>query len=309
MQLVCDEIAERSGGRLTIEIYPAFSLGYDRSTWLRDIQAGVIDITCVYNAFTGGEEPSFTVLEMPQIWQSREQSLLAADAFFNFKKKVYKEVWGGEMLAQGTILEGGPENIFTKGKVIRSVDDLKGLKIRVPGGRYRELFTELGVAPQSLSLGDVYMSMKTGVIDGLRTGSGTVNQLKIYEVADQAVKLGSWPALSQDLVVSNRAWNELSPDLQEIVCDVWEKWAQGMVGHVVHCPYVDDLYWQKENEAQGMTYGEMPEAELVKIREMAMKVLTAWVDKEGGRPAEAFEVIRPYVVPQTEPGKPIKFYK
>ena len=88
MQLACDEIYERSDGRLKIEIYPGFSLGYDKSTWLRDMKAGVIDITCVYNAFTGGEEPSFTVLEMPQIWRSREQSLLAADAFFNFKKKI-----------------------------------------------------------------------------------------------------------------------------------------------------------------------------------------------------------------------------
>lgn len=309
MQLACDEIYERSDGRLTIEIYPGFSLGYDKSTWLRDLKAGVIDITCIYNAFTAGEEASFTVLEMPQIWRSREQGLLAANAFFNFKKRVYKDVWGSEMLAQGTILEGGRELVFTKGRVIRSVDDLKGLKIRVPGGRYRELFTELGVAPQSLSLGDVYMSMKTGVIDGLRTGSGTVNQLKLYEVADQAVKLGSWGPLSQDVVVSSRAWGELSPDLQEIVRDVWQKWAMGMFGHVVHCPYVDDLYWQQKNEAEGMTYGEVPEEELVKIREIAMKVWLAWINKEGGRVLEAFWAIQPFVIPQTEPGVPVQFSK
>jgi TRAP-type C4-dicarboxylate transport system substrate-binding protein len=223
MQKACDEIFKRSNGRLKIDIYPGFSLGYHRSSWLRDIKAGVIDITCIYNPFTAGEEPSFNVLEMPQIWRSREQALLAANAFFGFKKSVYKEVWGGEMLAQGTILEGGSEVIFTKGKVIKSVTDLKGLKIRVPGGRYRELYTQLGAAPQSIKLGDVYMAMKTGVIDGLRTGSGSVYQLKLYEVSDQAVKLGSWPALSQDIVVSHRAWKQIPPDLQKIVRAVWEK--------------------------------------------------------------------------------------
>jgi TRAP-type C4-dicarboxylate transport system substrate-binding protein len=307
-QLVCDEIFERSGGRLEIEIYPEYSLGYDPSTWLRDIKEGVIDITTTSNMFTAGEEPSFSVLDAPQIWRSRDQTLLAAGAFFSFKKKVYKEVWGGELLAQGTTLESGSEVIFTKGVVIRSVADLKGLKIRVPGGRYLELYTELGVAPQSMGMGEIYMAMKTGVIDGLRTGSGSVNQLKLYEVADQAVKLGSWPALMQDLVVSDRAWNEIPPDLQEIVRDEFQKWGNGMVAHVVHCPYVDDLYWIEENEKQGITYGEMPETELAKIREVALGVLTAWVNKTGGRTAEAFEIIKPFVVQQTEAGKPTTFY-
>jgi TRAP-type C4-dicarboxylate transport system substrate-binding protein len=308
MQKACDEIYQRSGGRLKIDIYPGFSLGYHQASWLRNIKGGIIDITCIYNPFTAGEEPSFNVLEMPQIWRSREQGLLAANGFFGFKKRVYKKVWGGEMLAQGTILEGGSEMVFTKGKSIRKVEDFRGLKIRVPGGRYRELYTKLGAAPQSTTMGELYMAMKTGVIDGLRTGSGSVYQLKLYEVSDQALRLGPWPALSQDIVVSDRAWNGLSPDLQEVVRDVWEKWGRGMFAHVIHCPLVDDLYWQKKNEEKGIKYGEMPEAELAKVRETALIILQAWVAKEGGRVAEAYEVIKPFVIPQKEPGKPSVYF-
>jgi C4-dicarboxylate-binding protein DctP len=308
MQKACDEIFKRSGERLKIDIYPGFSLGYHQSSWLRDIKAGIIDITCTYNPFTAGEEPSFEVLEMPQIWRNREQALLAANGFSDFKRKIYREIWGGELLAQGTILEGGSEMIFTRKRVIRRVEDLRGLKIRIPGGRYRELYTRLGAAPQSTAMGEIYMAMKTGVIDGLRTGSGSTYQLKLYEVSDQAVGLGSWPALSQDIVVSNRAWNAIPSDLQEIVRDVWAKWGKGMFAHVIHCPQVDDLYWRKKNEEKGVKYGNMPEAELAKIRETALKVLQAWVTKEGGRVGEAFEVIKPFVIPQKEPGKPSMFY-
>jgi TRAP-type C4-dicarboxylate transport system substrate-binding protein len=306
--LVCDQIFKKSKGRLKIDIYPGFSLGYHRSSWLRDIKNGVIDITCIYNPFTAGEEPSFNVIEMPQIWKSRNQALLAANALSGFKKRVYKEVWGGEMLAQGTILESGSEVIFTKNKEIKSVKDLRGLKIRVPGGRYRQLYTKLGAAPQSIKLGEVYMSMKTGVIDGLRTGSGSVYQLKLYEVAHKAVLLGSWPALSQDIVVSERAWNEIPPDLQKIVREEWEKWGAGMMAHVVHQPDVDEIYWQKKNEEKGVEYGQMPEDQLVLIRKAALEVLTAWVKKEGGRVAEAYEMIKPFIIPQTKPGKPTMFY-
>ena len=88
MQRACDEITKLTEGRVTIEIYPGFSLGFPRSAWLRNIKAGVIDITCIYNAFTAGEEPSFTVLEMPQVWRSREQGLLAANAFFDYKENI-----------------------------------------------------------------------------------------------------------------------------------------------------------------------------------------------------------------------------
>jgi TRAP-type C4-dicarboxylate transport system substrate-binding protein len=308
MQLVCDQILKRSKGRLKIDIYPGFSLGYHRSSWLRDIKSGVIDITCIYNPFTAGEEPSFNVIEMPQIWKSRSQALLAANALCDFKKKVYKEIWGGEMLAQGTILESGSEVVFTKNKAIKSIADMKGLKIRVPGGRYRELYTKLGAAPQSIKLGEVYMAMKTGVIDGLRTGSGSVYQLKLYEVANKALLLGSWPALSQDIVVSNKAWSKIPPDLQEIVREEWQKWGAGMMAHVVHGPDVDEIYWRKKNEEQGMEYGKMPEKELAQIRKIALGVLTAWVEKEGGRVAEAYEIVKPFIVPQTKPGKPTMFY-
>ena len=275
---------------------------------MRDIKNGVIDITCIYNPFTAGEEPSFNVIEMPQIWKNREQGLLAASALFNFKKKVYKNVWNGEMLGQGTILESGSEVIFTKDKVIRSIANLKGLKIRVPGGRYRELYTKLGAAPQSLKLGGVYMAMKTGVIDGLRTGSATVYQLKLYEVANQALLLGPWPALSQDIVVSNRAWKQLTPDLQEILREEWHKWGAGMMAHVVHQPEVDEMYWQNKNEEKGVKYGKMPAAELAKIRKVALEILLSWVKKEGGRVAEAFEIIKPFIIEQTKPGKPTMFY-
>lgn len=309
MQRACDEIKKLTEGRVTIEIYPGFSLGYPRSAWLRNIKAGVIDITCIYNAFTAGEEPSFTVLEMPQVWRTREQGLLAANAFFGYKEKVYREIWGGKLLAQGTILEGGREVIFTKGKQIKRLSDLKGLKIRVPGGRYRELFTKLGVAPQSIKLGKVYMAMKTGVIDGLRTGSGTVNQLKLYEVADKAVKLSSWGPLSQDIVVSQKAWGQISSDDQKTVNSVWKKWGTGMMAHVIHSPYVDDVYWESKNKAEGMTYTELPEEDLSLIRKTALKVLLSWVEKTGGRPAEAFEVIKPFILPQKEPGVPLQFSK
>jgi hypothetical protein len=53
----------------------------------------------------------------------------------------------------------------------------------------------------------------------------------------------------------------------------------------------------------------MTEAELAKMRGIAMEVLFAWVKSRGGRVAEAYEIIKPFILQQTKPGAPVQFSK
>jgi TRAP-type C4-dicarboxylate transport system substrate-binding protein len=305
MQMAVDEIYKLSNGQLKIEIYPAFALGHNSNTWLRDMKNGVIDISCVYPGLTAGEEPSLSILEMPNIWKTREQNILAMDSLFNFKKRVYKDVWGSELIASGTIMDTDYE-IFTKGKLIKGLDDLKGLKIRTPGGRYRELYTLIGAAPQMIPQPELYMSMKTGVIDGYRTGSSVVYAMNLYEVSKYGLIAGPTETLQQDIVVSHKVWNALPSDLQEIVRKVWDKWAAAVKGRTIHG--IDDAYWRTKNIEKGMVYNKMSEEELIKFRENAMKILLDWVKKTGGRTIEAWELIKPIIIPPTQPGKPEQLF-
>ena len=307
MEMAAQEIYERSNGRLTIEIYPAFSLGHDPTTWLRDMKEGAIDISCVYPAYTGGEEPSFTVDEMPGIWKSKEQALLASDALFNFKKRIYKDVWNSEFISSGCILSQYGV-LFTTGTQVKTLTDVEGLKIRTPGGRHKELWTLLGAAPQMMPQPDIYMALKTGVIDGCYTGSSTCLQTNFYEVTSYAIPWGPTDeALAQDIVVSNRAWNELTPDLQQILRDVWERWAATLKGRTIAA--IDDPWYQEQLEAKGVVYSTLSEKDTAQLREYGMQVFTKWISETGGCTEEAWQIIKPFLIEPATPGEPEEMFK
>lgn len=307
LQFACDEIYKRSDGRLKIEIFPLFSLGLSPTTWLRDMKDGAIDISIVYNGYIGGEEPSFTVSEMPYIWESRAQSLMVIDALFPFKKRVYKEVWNSELIATGTI-PSEVTYLATTGKRLRTLDDVKGLKVRVWGARDEQVWSRLGVAPQAMPLGEAYMALKTGVVDGVTTGADAFYLTKLYEVLDYAVTVPPERSNCQDIVISKKAWEALPDDLKQIVRDVFVHWAiisKGRTGQSV----VDDRYWRKKCEVEGnMIFSELPEEDMDKISEVAWEVLLDWVDKTGGRTLEVWALIKPILIPPTEAGVPQNYF-
>ena len=305
-QMAIDEIYKRSNGRLQIEFYPAFSLGYNPGTWLRDMKEGVIDASFIFPAISAGEEPSFAVLETAEMWISRGQSLLAGEALVPFKKRVYKDVWNSELIVSGTMVShrGG---VYTRGIPIRVLDDLKGLKIRVNSSRLGALYTLLEISPQVMPLGEVYMGLKTGVLDGFYSGPISAWEGKTYEVTDYFLETGPASYLAEDIVISNKRWDALSPDLQEIVYDVFAKWNAGIKGRVAYHLATPrggvEHWWNEKLEEVGMTWNALPEEDLVKIRELAMKVQVDWVKKTGGRTAEAWEIIKPFVIPPTDVSK------
>ena len=78
--------------------------------------------------------------------------------------------------------------MWTK-KPVKTLDDVKGLKIRSPGGHQTNYIKSLGAEPIFMPLGDVYMAMETGTIDGIVTCVPLVSPFKLHEVAKHAVVL------------------------------------------------------------------------------------------------------------------------
>jgi len=304
LQFACDEVYKRSNGQLKIEIFPLFSLGLSPTTWLRDMSKGALDISIIYDPYVAGEEPSLTVAEMPYIYKTREQSLMAIDALFPFRKRVYKEVYNSELIATGTLITH-TSYLGTKGKQVKTLDDVKGLKLRTWGARQEEIWHRLGVAPQAMTLGESYMALKTGVVDGVLTGADAFFAVKLHEVLDYAVPVPSEMAHCQDIVVSNRAWKALPDDLKKIVNDVFHIWSIGSKGRAGEFGSPEDLFWRKRCEVQGnMVFSDLPKEDMDKISEVAWEVFLEWIEETGGRTLEAWALLKPILVPPAKPGVP-----
>jgi len=109
-----------------------------------------------------------------------------------------------------------PVYVITK-KEIKSIDDFKGLKIRAPGA-YGKFLRNLGASPVSLAWSEIYTSMATGVIDG-SIGSNMIDHRdgNHVEVAKYMYALPLAGAQVLPIVVNQKAWGKLTPDLQAIV--------------------------------------------------------------------------------------------
>jgi len=291
LEAAVDKIAELSDGQLQIEIYPSFSLGFKSSSWFRDHKDGLIDISNLFNAYTCGEEPSFCVLEDP-VFKNHDQIERCISAVEDFKKRVYSDIWDSELIAVGRI--PSPYVIVaTAGKQVKSLDDLDGLKLRVISTRMKAVFESFGAAPQSLPKGEVYMALKTGVLDGFQSGYGSLYQEKLYEVFDYVTVMGRDPALMLDIVISRNKWEPLPDSLKDIVRNVFGEWAE-----ITRSEELAEEVAQKDKdllEAAGIVCTELSEEDKTEFRAASMEEWLGWVDSMTGRAAEIRDIVKPII--------------
>jgi TRAP-type C4-dicarboxylate transport system substrate-binding protein len=102
-------------------------------------------------------------------------------------------------------------------KPIKTVDDVAGMKIRIPGAAaYANLFKALGAAPTSIQFNEVYPALQTKIVDGQENPLGLIVTSRFFEVQkfcslSNHIWQGNW------VLINNRLWKSLPANLQEIL--------------------------------------------------------------------------------------------
>jgi len=285
-----NEILEYSEGRLKIEVYPSFSLRLNPTAGCSNVRDGLTEIVNLWLQLVEGQEPSFNVTEAFGIWDNKEQVGKAVDALIPFKKKVYAEVWKSHYLTT-KFMAVQMSGVYSNTRELRTLEDFKGFKTRVPGGRQQEIWKAIGAAPAVLPLGDVYLSLKTGVIDGVASSSKQVIFSKWYEVLKNGTEGIVCEAGAQDIVVSQKAWDALPEDLKEIVTTVFESVHQRSKAMAVN-PGMSNL-WRRRSEAKGVKFFELSSQDLAKFKGVCWKINDDFIRTAPPRTREAWNIIRP----------------
>ena len=292
LQQACNDILEYTGGRLKIDVYPSFSLKLNPGTQLSNIRDGLCEAACMTVQALEGQEASFAVTEAAGVWGSKEDQARAADALIPFKKKVYSEVWKSQYIAT-KMMTVQTNGIFSVKNPIKTLDDLKGFKMRVPSRRQQEPFKALGAAPQTMPPGEVYMALKTGVLDGASSGS----RILIYQKWAEVVKYGleGWvaEANAQDIVVNQKAWDAIPNDVKEIVTMVFQSLGQKQKTMAI-LPGMSN-HWRRQCEAQGVQYFELSPQDRAKLEGVFAKQWYSDLEKANPRTKEAWEIVKQFV--------------
>ena len=115
--------------------------------------------------------------------------------------------------------ELGFRNMTTKNKVVRTPEDLKGLKMRVQEAKvWLGFMRALGAIPTPIPFGELYSALQQGVVDGQENPIVTITSMKFYEVQKQ-VGLTEHTYTSLPVLASKKWWDTLTPAQRKIIED------------------------------------------------------------------------------------------
>lgn len=206
-----EEVAKMSNNSLTVKIYPGGALGKGPVAQFKRAVDGVADVTFGLPGFTSQLFPRTGVIELPGV---AKDAVVAANQLWDAFPELAPEWERVEVLALWT---NETQTLMTKSKPIRSVADMKGLKIRVPSKTQGDTLEALGAVPVFMPINRVYNALSTGVIDGVMTGPSTIGSFKFDEVAKYftiGLPLGRSPFF---IVMNKDSWAKLSPAHQDII--------------------------------------------------------------------------------------------
>ena len=206
----CQEIKKRTNGRVEIYYYPGGTL-LSPVKMFNGITTGIADIGVSHIQYTRGRFPVTEVFDLPLGFSS---GWVATHVSSDFYDKFKPPEWDGvHMLYINT---SGPLILQTISKPVRTLADLKGLKIR-GAGRMTETLKSLGAVPMPLEMPDVYEALRRAVLDGIMVDLSTLKYWKFAEVVSYVTptwQLGT--GITFYCVMNKNKWNALPADIQKI---------------------------------------------------------------------------------------------
>ena len=205
-------VSERSGGRHQIKVFHSRQLGEEKET-LEQTRVGAIDLNRTNVALIGTMVPSMNVLAMPFLFRSIEHLQKVLDGPIGNELLNSFEPYGFVGLA---FYDSGARSIYNSARPIRSIDDLKGLRLRVQQSeQMAATIRALGAEPVELPYGQVLTGLSTKLIDGAENNWPSFVTTDHYKFAG-FYTLTDHTMSPEVLVMSQKAWSSLTPEDQKI---------------------------------------------------------------------------------------------
>jgi tripartite ATP-independent transporter DctP family solute receptor len=205
-------IAEKTGGRHQIRVFHSRQLGEEKET-IEQTRAGAIDLNRTNVALIGTFVPAMNVLAMPFLFRSIEHQHKVLDGPIGNEILGSFEPYGFVGLA---FYDSGARSIYNSVRPVRSIDDIKGLRLRVQQSELMsDMIRALGAEPVELPYGQVLTGLATKLIDGAENNWPSFVTTNHYKYAGYYT-LTEHTMSPEVLVMSQKAWEGLSTEDRRI---------------------------------------------------------------------------------------------
>ena len=291
------KVEEASKGRIKFERYPAMQLGGTPAQLYDQVKDGVADVTWTLPGTTAGRFPRVEVFELPFMMSNAEATSKAYWEYVQtYAKDEFKDV---HLLAVNV---HGPGMFHSATKPIKSINDLKGMKIRGPTRQITKLLASLGATPVGMPLPGIPDALSKGVIDAAVIPWEVVPSVKVNELAKYHSEFDpSLPALytSTFVMAMNKAkYESLPPDLKKVIDDNSGLETSGWLGKVQHA---NDARGRKTVEDSSVY--RFSKADYEQFRKASSKIDEAWVkemDSKGFKGQELLDGAKALIAKHTK---------
>ncbi|TAH42355.1 MAG: TRAP transporter substrate-binding protein [Betaproteobacteria bacterium] len=273
----CDKIAAESQGKLKCQIYPAMQLGGTPPQLLNQVRDGVADIVWTLPGYTPGRFPASEVFELPFITTTHEASSRALWDFM--QKHSAKELAGMKPIATWV---NGPNVLHFRDKQVKTLEDLKGVKVRAPSRLGTKMLAALGASPVGMPVPQMAESLSKGVIDGALIPWEVVPATKTHELTKFHAESGVQQAMTTATmiyVMNQKRYDSLPEDLKKVIDNNSGRETSAWVSAQFRSA---DAAGREAATARGNTVYQIAPEELAKWKTATAQVDDDWIKEVSG---------------------------
>ena len=211
-----EKVEKDSGGRIKFEGYPAMQLGGTPVQLYDQARDGVVDIVWTLPGNTAGRFPRIEVFELPFMMNNAEAT---SKAYWEFvQTQAPDEFKDTHVIA---LHVHGPGMFHSANKQIKSVADLKGMKVRGPTRQITKMLGSVGATPVGMPLPAITDALSKGTIDACAIPWEVVPSIKVHELTkfhSEFDNTGGALYTTTFVMAMNKAkYNSLAPDLKKVI--------------------------------------------------------------------------------------------
>jgi tripartite ATP-independent transporter DctP family solute receptor len=213
---VAKQVAEKTQGRIEIQVYPASQLGSSKDQ-IEAVALGTQQVVTEGAANFGQWVPSISIIEAPYVWRDDAHltKVMSGPVGQDLNKQLVEK---RGMRILGTTYYG-VRQLTTTNKAVRTVADMKEFKLRVPENEvFLAMARAWGAKPTPMTFSELYLALRQNVVDGQENPLPTIDSGKFFEVQKYLV-LTSHILTPRLVVINDKFWQGLPAADQKIVAD------------------------------------------------------------------------------------------
>jgi len=271
-QKFADLVAQKSGGKMTVKLFPGGVLGGDVQV-LSAVQGGTIDMTSMNSGILSGQVKEYAIVDFPFLFNDAKEADAVMDGPVG---KMLADKLPEKGLVHLAYFDLGFRNLTDSRHAIKTADDISGLKVRViQSPIYIDTFNALGANAVPMPFPEVYTALEQKTIDGQENPFTVIEANKFNEV--QKYLAGTRHIYNpQSMMISKKTWDRLNKDEQDILMAA-AKEAQTYQRKVSR----DAQDVALTNLKKTMEYTELPPAEVAKVRAKLKPVIDKYSNNVG----------------------------